>query len=278
MKLVTIYIVTHNRSQLLKRAIESAYNQTYENIEVIVVDDASTDDTQDVIKQMQTTYPLKYFRNDEGKGACYSRNVALNAASGELITGMDDDDYFGASRVDDLVGVYEDKYSLVCANIIEVTIDREIHRKFGFEQGEFDLNNLMYQNLVGNQMLTSVSKLKAIGGFDEAMPAFQDYDTWVRLVDRFGKGYKTDKYNYYLNTEHAGERISSSSNRKTRGFELFFEKHQNKMNADHKKSMEIMRYKVTGETLPLLTMARLISRDNYKSALSLFLKQRNLRK
>ncbi|EEZ85687.1 conserved hypothetical protein [Vibrio harveyi 1DA3] len=278
MKLVTIYIVTHNRSQLLKRAIESAYNQTYKNIEVIVVDDASTDDTQDIIKQMQATYPLKYFRNDEGRGACYSRNVALNAASGELITGMDDDDYFGASRVDDLVDAYEDTYSLVCANIIEVTTDKEIHRKFGFEQGEFELNNLMYQNLVGNQMLTSVAKLKAIGGFDEAMPAFQDYDTWVRLVDRFGKGYKIDKYNYYLNTEHAGERISSSNDRKTRGFELFFDKHQNKMNAAHKKSMEIMRYKVTGEMLPLLTMVRLISRDNYKSALSLFLKQRNLRK
>ncbi|MGR4989849.1 glycosyltransferase [Vibrio rotiferianus] len=278
MKLVTIYIVTHNRSQLLKRAIESAYNQTYKNIEVIVVDDASTDNTQEVIEQMQAVYPLTYFRNEEGRGACYSRNVALHAASGELITGMDDDDYFAPTRVADLVSVYDDKYSLVCANIVEVTTDREIHRKFGFEQGEFDLNSLMYQNLVGNQMLTSVTKLKEIGGFDEAMPAFQDYDTWVRLVDRFGQGYKVDKYNYYLNTEHAGERISSSNNRKTRGFELFYDKHQNKMNAAHKKSMEIMRYKVTGETLPLLTMIRLISCDNYKSALSLFLKQRNLRK
>ncbi|MGY0616915.1 glycosyltransferase [Vibrio sp. FJH11] len=278
MKLVTIYIVTHNRSELLKRAVESAYNQTYGNLEVIVVDDASTDDTSDVIEEMQLIYPLKYFRNNVGRGACYSRNVALNSATGELITGMDDDDCFGPTRVEDLVNVYDEKYSLVCANIIEVTMKREIQRKFGFEQGEFDLDNLLYQNLVGNQMLTSLAKLKAIGGFDEAMPAFQDYDTWVRLVARYGKGYKVGKYNYFLNTEHEGERISSSNNRKTRGFELFYDKHESKMNEAHKKSMEIMRYKVTGETMTFLSMARLISADNYKSALSLFLKQRNLRK
>lgn len=278
MKLVTIYIVTHNRSKLLVRAVESAMNQTYQNVEVIVVDDASSDDTPSVVASMQERYPIKYFRNETGRGACYSRNVALHAAQGELITGMDDDDYFSPTRVADLVAVYDEKYALVCANIVELTKQGEIQRKFGFEKGEFDIDKLMYQNLVGNQMLTSVEKLKAIGGFDETLPAFQDYDTWVRLVEKFGTGYKTDKYNYYLNTDHAGERISSSNNRKTRGFEIFYSKHEPKMRAYHKKSMQIMRYKVTGEKLPLRVMLKLISPANYKSALSLFLKQRNLRK
>lgn len=278
MKLVTVYIVTHNRSQMLVRAIESVFAQTYTNIELIVVDDASSDDTKVVVEALQSKYPILYIRNQESRGACYSRNLALNSAKGELITGMDDDDYFGVNRVEDLVLAYQESYSLVCANIVEVTQDGEFERQFGFSEGLFNLDKLLYQNLVGNQMLTSVAKLKAIGGFDEQQPAFQDYDTWVRLVEKFGPGRKINKHNYFLQTEHGGERISTSNARKVRGFELFLAKHKNKMSPSHLKSMEIMRHKVSGRKLSITNFIKLVTPDNYKSALSLMLKQYGLRR
>lgn len=274
--LVTIYIVTYNRESLLRQAVKSVQQQTYKNIEIIVVDDSSTDSTQTAM-EMISDNRIRYFRNDERKGACFSRNVAISNAKGILITGLDDDDYFSPNRVEKLVKAYDEKYSLVCSNLIELSDHGIKHRRYGHKEGVFTLNKLLNHNLIGNQVLTSLKKMRSIDGFDEKLPAFQDYDTWVRLVSEFGDGYKIPDYTYYLNRKHDGERITSSKTRKKIGFELFHKKHSHKMTPVNLKSMEIIRYKLSGEKLSFLGLLKLLSIGNYKSIISLYLKQKNLR-
>lgn len=275
MKKVSVYIITQNRAELAKRAILSVFEQTYKNIEVIVVDDASKDTTSEMIAELQKKYPITYFKNSEVKGACFSRNVAINNATGEFITGMDDDDYFSPERIATLLEHYNDDYAFICANILEVTKEAKTKRSFGFTEGEFTLKELLHHNLVGNQMLTKTEKLRSIGGFDESFPAFQDYDTWVRLVAKFGKALKIPDANYCLETDHGGERISSSNTRKHQGFLLFVEKHKDKMSKEHLKSMNILELKVQGKPLSFIDMLKNINCGNYRSALSLFKKSFN---
>ena len=91
-KLVSAIITTHNRAELLTRAIESVLGQTYQEMEVIVVDDASTDNTSDVCAK----YPIKYIYipEAESQGGNYARNLGIRAAKGEYCAFLDDDDYW----------------------------------------------------------------------------------------------------------------------------------------------------------------------------------------
>ena len=90
--LITVIVTTFNRKVLLKRAPDSVINQTYQNIEIILVDDCSSDRTEEFIKSYKENYNnIFYFRNDKNRGLSYSRNYALSKAKGEFITHLDDD-------------------------------------------------------------------------------------------------------------------------------------------------------------------------------------------
>jgi len=272
MKLVSVYLITQNRSGLLKRAIASIFKQDYPTIELVVVDDASTDDTGEVVKELQLQHDFIYLRNEHVSRACFSRNRAIEAASGYYVTGLDDDDYFCSDRVSQLVASYDEKYAFVCANVQELMGNGDlIDRNFGFQAGEFGLEKMLNHNLVGNQVLTTKEKFEAIGGFDINMPAFQDYDTWVRLLRKTPLALKIAARNYVLETDHGGIRISSSNNKKLEGYEMFIAKNSDILSKQQLKSMQVMKCKVSGKAFGLFDLLSHIHRHNYKSAINLYL-------
>ncbi len=107
--LVTIGIPTFNRSKYLKQALESALNQTYLNIEVIVSDNASTDDTQEIMKQYLSNPKIKYLRQKENIGIPANWNVCLNNANGKYFLLLSDDDILEREAVKILIEKFEDK-------------------------------------------------------------------------------------------------------------------------------------------------------------------------
>ncbi|WP_108947137.1 glycosyltransferase [Shewanella halifaxensis] len=272
MKLVSVYLITQNRSSLLKRALESLFVQDYPAIEVIVVDDASTDDTFEVVSELQQKYAFSYLRNDSVSGACFSRNRAINSAKGYYITGLDDDDYFCVSRVSELVAAYKEQYAFVCANVQELMGNGDlIGRNFGFQAGEFGLEQMLNHNLAGNQILTTKAKFLAVGGFDVDMPAFQDYDTWVRLLRVTPLALKIPSRSYVLETDHGGVRISSSNNKKLAGYERFISKNMDILSSRQLKSMHIMKCKVSGRKFSFIDLLTYTHKQNYKSAINLYI-------
>src|SRR5512138_1185650 len=91
--LVSVVIPTYNRAPLLERAIHSVLSQTYTNLEVIVIDDASTDDTQDRIKNLQLAdIRIQYIRHDRNRGSQAARNTGIHAAKGKYVAFLDSDD------------------------------------------------------------------------------------------------------------------------------------------------------------------------------------------
>nr|ADL32323.1 WemS [Proteus mirabilis] len=106
--LVSIIISTYNRKNLLKRAITSAIKQDYPNIEIIISDDNSLDDNEEMIENIkkQTTIPIFYMKNKKNMGACFTRNQGIKIASGKYIAGLDDDDEFTPNRISLLVKIY----------------------------------------------------------------------------------------------------------------------------------------------------------------------------
>lgn len=83
--MVTVIIPSYNREKTIKRAVDSVLNQTYKDIEVIVVDDCSTDNTLDVVKSIKDSR-LKVFKLNENSGACVARNFGIEKAKYVAIT------------------------------------------------------------------------------------------------------------------------------------------------------------------------------------------------
>jgi glycosyltransferase involved in cell wall biosynthesis len=273
MSKISVYLPTHNRVQLLQRAIQSVLQQTHTNLELIVVDAGSTDETATVLHELaQSDERLLTITLPEKRPAPECRNLAIKKATGDFVTGLDDDDYFLPGRLEELLNAYDDQYAFVCSTLLEQTSTGEqTQRYFGLKAGELSLDDLLHHNIVGNQVFTTRDKWLAIGGFDEQMPSFQDYDTWVRLMIKYPKALKLAKASYVVDTGHDSERISSVTERRLAGFERFYNKHKHLMTNSHRKSMMLMQAKLSGEKLSIFKHLRLLSRHNFKVSLTMFL-------
>lgn len=242
--LVTAIIPTRNRARLLKRAVESVWGQTWENLEIVVVDDASEDDTPEVLAELvrESAVPLRVIRNKAAKGAAGSRNIAVRHAGGEYIAGLDDDDFWLPGRIERLMEGFVPGFSAVCSHDRMVTGQKERVWK---KKPVITAEDLLFYNRVGNQVLTRRSYLLDVGGYDEDLPSAQDYDLWIRLALAFGP-VKTVPYTLQvIHMEEQRERISTSG-KETAGYRACFEKHKHLMN-EAQKTYQLYRIKLAEE-------------------------------
>lgn len=265
---VTIYMPTHNRSNLVGRSIESVLKQTYQNIELIIVNDGSCDNTMDVLDSYSSDSRVIILTNDSPKGACYSRNRAINQAKGIYITGLDDDDYFLDDHIENLVKQFSPNYSFVCSSIIKEFSNK--NKKNTLHSGLLSLNSCLHYNKVGNQVFTLTDRIRDVGGFDESFPAFQDYDLWIRLMNKYGDGFKSKHCTYVLNSMDI-DRISSNVDRKINALNLFVTKHKHLFSNGHHKSMKLLRLKIKNEGYNFSDILMLMNRGNLYSSLSLII-------
>jgi len=180
---VSIIIPTYNRSKLLRVAIESALAQTYPNVEIIVVDDGSTDDTAAVVAQYagRVTY-LKQANQD----VAAARNTGIRAASGEYLTFLDDDDLIMPTKIERQVQVMasQPKVGLVHCRFYYADEDGNYLYKAGLlPEGEV-LPRLVCSNFVWvGAPLIRRHCFDQVGLFDEEIPSVTaDWDMWLRIA------------------------------------------------------------------------------------------------
>lgn len=227
--LVTVYIPTKDREHLLSRALESVLSQTYNNIEVIIVDDASDTSISEYIYSNYSNprFEILIIRNDISVGAAVARNKAVRLSKGEYVTGLDDDDFFLPERIEYLVKHINDKYSFIASNFYLINNPRA-KKVNSYLSRKITSASLFTRNSVGNQALISKEKFIAVGGFDSELKASQDLDLWIRLVDKYGPALRLKKPSYVMDVGHGLQRITVSENRKE-GTKQFLNKYQNKM-------------------------------------------------
>jgi len=120
--LVSVVITTYNRAILLKRAIESAIKQTYNNLEVIVVDDGSTDNTQEAVKSF-CDERIKYIRHSRNKGVSCARNTGIKNSQGDFLALLDSDDEYLPEKIEKSMRVFRtaaENVGMVCSNFWKV--------------------------------------------------------------------------------------------------------------------------------------------------------------
>ena len=226
--LITVYIPTFNREQLLRRALYSVLGQTYQNIEVIVIDDCSTDGTREFLEKMTLIdRRVHYLIQSFNSGACAARNRAISLANGKFITGLDDDDYFQPQHLEQLVSAWKKK------DHQSIAIYTNTMRKLpgGYKKAlpkamSTNSQSLKVSNWIGNQIFVQTQVLRGIGGFSTDFPAWQDYECWYRLLSSTGKVAECNgEYSYVLDLSHAHERVSNNGNSVEKAFRMFSSKH-----------------------------------------------------
>jgi len=221
--LVSVYITTFNRVELLKRAVDSVLQQSYKNIELFVADDGSTDATHEYLVDMEKKGLLTAIINKgASKGACFGRNKAIALAAGEFITGLDDDDYLQAWRI----ATFIENWSVLeksaegltnVAGLFDSMIEKMVDKEYRtHESKKVTYCQLRTSNPIGNQIFTKLDYIKSINGFDEDMPALQDWDTWIRLSRQYGIFINVNSFSYIVDAAHGEARISEKKATKIR--------------------------------------------------------------
>lgn len=227
--LITVYIPTKNRLDLLKRAVNSVLSQTHRPIELIIVSDGSTDGTCDYVNGLDENVAITLIHNDASVGACAARNQAIQVARGEFITGLDDDDIFLPHRLATFLAAWrrqqESGVRFSCLFDRRIINDGDSVALWD-TQASVSAEEIVQSNAVGNQVFTTPQRMKDAGAFDPAMPAWQDWDMWVRLIKTGGPAYSIQANTYIMDISHEFERITKKSSEKiVRAAHLFYEKH-----------------------------------------------------
>jgi glycosyltransferase involved in cell wall biosynthesis len=181
--LASVVIPTYNRSGLLREAVESALAQTYPNVEVIVVDDGSTDDTPEVMARYDGR--VQYIRQPN-RGVAAARNAGIRASRGEYLCFLDDDDLFLPRKIERQVHVLDRRPHLGLVHCRYYRADGEgnyLDKPGLLPEGDV-LGELVRWNFVWmGAPLVRRECLERVGLFDEHVPSVTaDWDMWLRIA------------------------------------------------------------------------------------------------
>lgn len=251
--MVTAIITTHNRSQLLKRSIDSVLNQTYKDIELIVVSDGSTDGTDELMKRYETNPQIKYISYKPSKGANYARNRGIKESSGDYLAFLDDDDEWMPSKIEEQMSLLlsDDNIVLVYTGVLSIYDLGNKIIKYRFRPSHSgDLSKkILISNIIGSTStpLFRKSILKRTGLFDERLSAMQDYDLWVRICQHGLIGVVKSEQVLYYNylSKNASDQISSNTSKYEKSneylakkYSILFDKLTDK-EKQHKKAIQL---------------------------------------
>lgn len=186
---VTVIIPTYNRGHVIRRALHSVLHQTYQSLEVIVVDDGSTDNTEAIVESFNDPRIL-YIRHETKQGAATARNTGIKAASADFIAFQDSDDEWLCEKLERQMAIFRQagaEVGVVYTGFVRLENNQASYcppkdfRKSG---------NILESLLNGNFVTTQAAVVRKecfqkVGLFDEQLPRLQDWELFIRMAKRY---------------------------------------------------------------------------------------------
>lgn len=187
---VSVIIPTYNRAQLVGHAVRSVLAQTYQDFELIVIDDASTDNTQELVASFKEPR-IRYIRHSQNGGVSAARNTGIEASRGEYIAFLDSDDKWLPEKLEKQVQLFREsdsKVGVIYTWQCFINDNNERTRTLDPKYSGFILDDLLYANVLGTTSTFMVRRecLHKVKGFDSDMPVYgEDWDLWIRLAQQY---------------------------------------------------------------------------------------------
>ena len=192
MPLVSIIVPVYNAEIYLRECLDSLINQTYKNIEIIVVDDCSTDNTLKNLKSIKDKR-LRIVKLEKNSGACAARNKGIDEAKGKYIAFQDSDDLWHDDKLESQLSFMKDNKALVSfCNFNKMNEKNEVKTQFpiGVKEGVISYLELLNKSISSTQCIIVHKKCLNNVRFDEKLPRLQDWDFTLELAKKY------DVYHY----------------------------------------------------------------------------------
>lgn len=182
--MISVIIPTYNRAGTIERAMKSVLEQTYTDLELIIVDDCSDDSTADVVASVKDQRVV-YIRHELNKGACAARNTGISASRGDYIAFQDSDDIWYANKLRCQLSVLQDH----CADVVfckyrKIKDGKEAGMGPTRYTGGF-LNPVVNLYGIGTQTLLGKREVFEKYNFDAEMPRFQEMELLLRISSAY---------------------------------------------------------------------------------------------
>ena len=195
--LISVIMPVYNEEKTVKKAVESVLKQTYREIELIIIDDASTDSTPKIISELaKEDDRIVMLRNSVNRGITYSLNRGLRKASGKYIARIDGDDWYHPRKLELQMTFLEERrdYGIVGTFYVLLTRDKMALKISLPITHEEILKQLAYRNAFAHSsIMVRKDILDTVGYYDERYEYAQDYDLYFRILS-ISKGYNIPKY------------------------------------------------------------------------------------
>ncbi len=180
---ITVYITNFNYGRYVEAAINSVLCQTYQDYELLIIDDGSTDNSMEIIQRFESVENV-FIVVQKNKGLNVSNNIALRMARGKYFIRLDADDYLDSNCLEIMVSKMEKEsdLALVFPDYYEVDANDEILNQVRRHDFNKDVS-LLDQPAHGACTMIRTAMLKEIGGYDESFNKQDGYDLWLKMID-----------------------------------------------------------------------------------------------
>jgi glycosyltransferase involved in cell wall biosynthesis len=208
--LITVGIPSYNHAAYLAEALESETKQTYSNLEIIIVENSSTDNTDEVLSHFKDPR-ISVIKTNNGGSIAMSRNIVLNKSNGDWIAYLDSDDWWTLDKLHKCAKEFQDGVNLIYHDLIAVNEKKTNNQ--GNNLGSRRLKKPVFKDLIinGNTIATSSvvvrkSILSEVKGMNESKDLFgiEDFNTWLK-ISRITDGFR------FINQELGFYRVHSSN-------------------------------------------------------------------
>jgi glycosyltransferase involved in cell wall biosynthesis len=229
--LVSVVLPTRNRANLLRRSIASVFGQTYQNLELIVINDGSTDNTLEILSAVNDSR-LRVLNREINQGAAAARNAGINAARGEFIAFQDDDDVWLMQKLErQMAALLNGGPHLgwcICANI------RIAENECMYIGGEFHRNQMDFNQGIGPPghdwgliatpgWVVRREWLARAGSFDERILSWEDWELGIRLSKEGGFVFIDEPL--WIQDWVYGKGLTKDRHIRAKGLQVIMEKH-----------------------------------------------------
>lgn len=223
--LVSIVIPVYNGRDYMRNAIDSALAQTYPNIEIIVVNDGSTDNTDEIANSYGNR--IRYFAKENG-GVATALNLAIENMRGEYFSWLSHDDVYLPEKIESQINILRnlnDKTTVIYGGYKYINEKGETLREIRLESNFSlkDLNKplfaLFHEQLSGCTLLIHSSHFQRVGTFDTTLKTTQDYDLWFRILRKGNIYYDVNCYT--LSRTHSEQSAATIPNHEKNCCELW---------------------------------------------------------